>query len=123
MSIHRRRSRPRATEWNVPASTRSRTPLAPSLSAELASRLSREREREGVGSLRRSREHSMGDSPGENSGLARPRSGDHGDKTRLGDDRASLIIIEIDEQVGRFHGATVPAAPKPLEGAPVAHSG
>ena len=87
-------------------------------SAELASRLSREREREGVGSLRRSREHSMGDSPGENSGLARPRSGDHGDKTRLGDDRASLIIIEIDEQVGRFHDATVPAAPKPLRRRP-----
>ena len=87
-------------------------------STELAGRLSSERERQRVRRLRRSREHPMSDSPSEHPGLTRSRSGDHGDKTRLGDNGASLIIIEIDEQVGRFHGATVPAAPKPLRRRP-----
>ena len=104
-SAQYRRSWAAATEWNVPATTRSRKPrlLRRSVSSPAALRVKVRAKH--VAGLGRAGDHPVGDTPGQDPCLAGAGSGQHADSRTFRHHRLTLRAVNPSSRLGARRGA------------------
>src|SRR5690606_7739146 len=80
----------------------------PEAGAELGGRLAGEREGEDVARVGVVGGDAVADAAGEGAGLARPGAGEDAQGRGRGRDRGALRVVEVVDEPGRVHGATLP---------------